>query len=50
MRVLSLFDGISCGKVVLGNVDYISSEIDPYAIKVSEINYPSLCRLGGVKV
>ena len=40
MNVLSLFDGISCGRVALEragiNVDkYYASEVDKYAIKVS---------------
>ena len=44
MRVLSLFDGISCGMAALEragiNVErYDAFEIDKYAIKVSEKNY-----------
>lgn len=40
MRVLSLFDGISCGRVALEragiSVDtYYASEIDKYAISIS---------------
>ena len=47
MRVLSLFDGISCGMVALEragiNVErYDSFEIDKYAIKVSEKNFPQI--------
>lgn len=52
MRVLSLFDGMSCGRIALDrlNVDceYYSSEIDKNAIKVSEHNYPDIVRLGDV--
>lgn len=53
MRVLSLFDGISCGMVALKragiNVDvYYSSEIDPNAIKISKKNYPEIIQLGDV--
>lgn len=53
MRVLSLFDGISCGMVALERagikVDtYYASEIDKYAIKISEKNYPEVIRLGDV--
>ena len=53
LNVLSLFDGISCGRVALERagivVDgYYSSEIDPYAIKISEYNYSDIIRLGDV--
>lgn len=52
MRVLSLFDGMSCGRIALDrlNIDceYYSSEIDKNAIKVSEHNYPGIVRLGDV--
>ncbi|OPA77348.1 hypothetical protein BFG04_04440 [Campylobacter pinnipediorum subsp. pinnipediorum] len=56
MRVLSLFDGISCGRLALQragiNVDrYYSSEIDKYALIVANKNYPQdkEYRLGDVK-
>ena len=50
MKVLSLFDGISCLRVALGNrvVEYYASEIDKNAIKVSTKNYPDIKRLGSV--
>ncbi|MBQ0112382.1 MAG: DNA cytosine methyltransferase [Bacteroidales bacterium] len=53
MRVLSLFDGISCGMVALERADlkvdeYLSSEIEPSAIAISEKNYPNIKRLGDV--
>jgi DNA-cytosine methyltransferase len=52
MRVLSLFDGMSCGKVALERLgkdcEYFASEIDKYAIKVSEANHPDITRLGDV--
>lgn len=53
MNVLSLFDGISCGRVALDRaglpVDrYYASEVDKWAIKVSEDNYPDILRLGDV--
>jgi len=53
MVVLSLFDGISCGMVALERANikvdkYYSSEIDKYAIQVSERNYPNIIRLGDV--
>jgi len=54
MNILSLFDGISCGRVALERagikVDkYYSSEIDKYAIQVSQKNYPDIIQLGDVK-
>lgn len=53
MNVLSLFDGISCGMVALERANikvdkYYSSEVDKYAIAISEKNYPSIVRLGDV--
>jgi site-specific DNA-cytosine methylase len=48
MKVLSLFDGISCARVAFGECDYYSSEIDKYAIKVSTKNFPTIKRLGDV--
>lgn len=53
MNVLSLFDGISCGMIALERAgipvsNYFASEIDKYAIKVSEKNYPNIIRLGDV--
>lgn len=51
MVVLSLFDGISCGKVALDRVGvkyskYISSEVDKNAIKCSEDNHKDIIRIG----
>ena len=45
MNVLSLFDGMSCGRIALERAgikvdNYYSSEIKDYAIKVANINYP----------
>jgi DNA-cytosine methyltransferase len=53
MIVLSLFDGISCGRVALERagikVDkYYASEIDKYAEKISSSNYPDIIRLGDI--
>ena len=53
MKVLSLFDGISCGMVALERagipVDaYYASEIDKNAITISQKNYPNIIRLGDV--
>jgi DNA-cytosine methyltransferase len=54
MNILSLFDGISCGRLALEKLNikpekYYSSEIDKYAIKISESNYDDIIRLGDVK-
>lgn len=51
MKVLSLFDGISTGRLALERAGipvekYYSSEIDKYAIQVSAKNYPDIIRLG----
>ena len=54
MKVLSLFDGISCARVALERVGlkvdaYYASEIDANAIKVSTKNYPDIQHIGDVK-
>lgn len=54
LRVLSLFDGISCGMVALERAGipvekYYASEIDPYAMKVSQKNYPNIIQLGDIE-
>lgn len=46
MKILSLFNGISCGRVALERAGipverYVSYEIDKYANKVSQANYPN---------
>lgn len=53
MKVLSLFDGISCGMVALERAgipveSYDAFEIDKYAIAVSEKNYPQIVHHGDV--
>lgn len=53
MKVLSLFDGISCGMVALERAGmpveaYDAFEIDKYAVKVSEKNYPQIRHHGNV--
>jgi DNA (cytosine-5)-methyltransferase 3A len=53
MKVLSLFDGISCGMIALERagikVDrYKAYEIDENAIKISDFNYPQIERGGDV--
>ena len=51
--ILSLFDGISCGRVALERVGipverYVAYEIDKYAVQVSEKNYPDIEHHGDV--
>jgi len=53
MKVLSLFDGISCARVALERAGipvevYYASEIDKYAIQVSSKNYPDIIPVGNV--
>ena len=53
MKVLSLFDGISCGMVALERVGinverYVAYEIEENAIKVSKDNYPEIEQKGDV--
>ena len=55
MKVLSLFDGISCGMVALERAGipverYVAYEIDENAIKVSKHNYPQIEHCGDVTV
>ena len=52
-NVLSIFDGMSCGQIALERagikVDkYYASEIDKYAIKVTQYNYPDTIQLGDI--
>lgn len=53
MKILSLFDGISCGMVALERAGvsverYVAYEIEPNAIKVSEKNWPQIEHCGDV--
>ena len=53
MKVLSLFDGISCGRLALERAGlpvecYDAFEIDKYAVTVSERNYPDIVHHGDV--
>lgn len=52
-NVLSLFDGMSCGQIALNRAgieyeSYYASEIDDYAIAVTQNNYPNTVMLGDV--
>lgn len=54
MNVLSLFDGISCGRIALERsgikVDnYFASEIDKYSMEISRKNYPDIIQLGNIE-
>jgi len=53
MKVLSLFDGMSCGRIALDQLGipvetYYASEIDKYAIQVSQANYPEIIQVGNI--
>ena len=53
MNVLGLFDGMSCGQIALNRLGikydkYFASEIDEYAIKVTQHNYPETIQIGDV--
>lgn len=54
MNVLSLFDGMSCGQLALNKLGvqydtYLASEVDKYAIQVTQANYPNTVQLGDVR-
>lgn len=54
MNVLSLFDGMSCGQIALNRAGidynkYYSSEVDKFAIKVTQEHYPDTIQLGDIK-
>ncbi len=53
MNVLSLFDGMSCGQIALNRAGirydrYFASEIDKWAIQITQKNYPNTIQLGDV--
>lgn len=53
MRVVSVFDGISCGMVALERAGipverYVAYEIEPNAIKISKKNFPMIEHCGDV--
>lgn len=54
MKVLSLFDGMSCGRFVLGKLNipvtqYIASEVDKWATQVAQKNFPDTIQMGDVR-
>jgi DNA-cytosine methyltransferase len=54
MNVLSLFDGMSCGRIALERAgipisNYYASEIDKHAIKVSKRNWRDVKHIGDVR-
>ena len=53
MKVLSLFDGMSCGQIALSKLGikvdkYYASEIDKYAIEITQKNFPDTIQLGDI--
>ena len=53
MKILSLFDGMSCGQLAIDrigikNYTYYASEIDKYAIQIAKKNFPNTIHLGDV--
>ncbi len=53
MRVLSLFDGMSCGQIALRDMGiipevYYASEVDKFAIAQTQLNFPDTIQLGDV--
>lgn len=54
MKVLSLFDGMSCGMLAFerANIDvseYFASEVDDFAIKISKKNHKKIIQVGDVR-
>lgn len=54
MNVLSCFDGMSCGQIALERAgfkveNYFASEIDKYAIQITQKNYPNTIQLGTIE-
>ena len=54
IRVLSLFDGMSCGQIALRDLGipieaYYASEIDKFAIQQTQLNFPGTVQLGDVR-
>lgn len=52
MKVLSLFDGISCGRVAIDRLnvftEYYASEVDKNSIAISKVNWPDITQVGDI--
>ena len=53
IKVLSLFDGMSCGQIALDQLGikvdtYYASEIDKYGIEITQKNYPNTVQVGDI--
>ena len=53
IKVLSLFDGMSCGQIALDQLGvevdtYYASEIDKWAMQITQKNYPNTIQVGDV--
>ena len=51
LEVLSMYDGMSCGRLALDElgahiVHYCATEIDKYAVKTTQANFPDTVQLG----
>ena len=51
LEVLSMYDGMSCGRLALDKLGawvaaYWATEIDKYAIKTTQANFPDTVQLG----
>jgi DNA (cytosine-5)-methyltransferase 3A len=54
MNVLSLFDGMACGRIALDRCGitprrYFASEIDKYAMQIARKNWPDIVHVGDVQ-
>ena len=54
MKVLSLFDGMSCGQIALNKLgvsvdSYFASEVEKHSMSVTMKNFPSTIQLGDVR-
>lgn len=54
MNVLSLFDGMACGRLALEKAgikvdNYYASEIDKYAMQIAKKNWPDIIHIGDVQ-
>jgi DNA-cytosine methyltransferase len=54
MNILSLFDGMACGRIALERAgvpvtNYFASEIDKYSMTVAKANYPDIKHIGAAQ-